>query len=229
MQHDYQQAQYYYFKAQEQPKITKLERKEAYSRILSMKKYQHLDDLVSNARKLEAEGYASAALKYYNDAIAYARSENINLITPTSDFNLELIRQLSEIETYLAQSRQYEQMNDQERARQSYIAAVTKSSELNSLMKQNNLSPAFSQTINNIQDFMNHRSEMVVEYREVFPDHYDTLYNLLAARLQEYLDKSVAIFVPQLTISLSIDTLHFQSSFCEGMKISYKDNRTDTF
>ena len=42
MQHDYQQAQYYYFKAQEQPKITKLERKEAYSRILSMKKYQHL-------------------------------------------------------------------------------------------------------------------------------------------------------------------------------------------
>ena len=229
MQHDYQQAQYYYFKAQEQPKITKLERKEAYSRILSMKKYQHLDDLVSNARKLEAEGYASAALKYYNDAIAYARSENINLITPTSDFNLELIRQLSEIETYLAQSRQYEQMNDQERARQSYIAAVTKSSELNSLMKQNNLSPAFSQTINNIQDFMNHRSEMVVEYREVFPDHYDTLYNLLAARLQEYLDKSVAIFVPQLTISLSLDTLHFQSSFCEGMKINYKDNRTDTF
>ena len=139
MLHDYQQAQYYYFKAQEQPKITKLERKEAYSRILSMKKYQHLDDLVSNARKLAAEGYASAALKYYNDAIAYARSENINLITPTSDFNLELIRQLSEIETYLAQSRQYEQMNDQERARQSYIAAVTKSSELNSLMKQNNL------------------------------------------------------------------------------------------
>ena len=105
MQHDYQQAQYYYFKAQEQPKITKLERKEAYSRILSMKKYQHLDDLVANARKLEAGGYASAALKYYNDAIAYARSENINLVTPTSDFNLELIRQLSEIETFLAQSR----------------------------------------------------------------------------------------------------------------------------
>ncbi|MCR4965796.1 MAG: hypothetical protein K6A41_09095 [Bacteroidales bacterium] len=229
MVHDYQQAQFFYFKAQEQPKISKTERKDAYNKILSMKKYQHLDDLVSNARRLEEGGYASASLKYYNDAIAYARDENLNLISPTSDFNMELIRQLSEIETFLAQSQRYEQMNDQERARQSYIEAVTRSSELNSLMKQNNLSPAFSQTINNIQDFMSRRDEVVLEYKEVYPDHYDSLSNYFSKLLHGYLDNAPALYVPQLTITCSIDTLKYVSSFCEGFKIHYKDNKIDTF
>ena len=229
MVHDYQQAQYYYFQAQEQPKITKTEKKEAYNRILSMKKYQHLDDLVSNARRLEEGGYASAALKYYNDAIAYARDENINMVTPTSDFNLELIRQLSEIEAFLAQSKKYEEMNDQERARQSYIEAVSRSSELNSLMKQNNLSPAFSQTINNIQEFMSRRPEIVLEYREAYPEHYDSLYDALATFLHDCMDHVPAVYIPQMTISCSIDSLNFLSSFCEGYKINYRDNSTDTF
>ena len=229
MLHDYQQAQYYYFQAQEQPKITKTEKKEAYNRILSMKKYQHLDDLVSNARRLEEGGYASAALKYYNDAIAYAREENINMVTPTSDFNLELIRQLSEIEAFLAQSKKYEEMNDQERARQSYVEAVTLSSELNSLLKQNNLSPAFSQTINNIQEFMSHRPEIMLEYREAYPEHYDSLYNALSAFLHDCMDHTSAIYVPQMSISCSIDSLGFVSSFCEGYEIKYRDNSTDTF
>ncbi len=228
-EHAYQQAQFYYFKAQEQQKISRTEKKEAYDRILLMKKYQHLDGLISNARKLESEGYAVAALKYYNDAIAYARDENLNLVTPTSDVNLELIRQLSEIEMYLTQSQQYENMNEQEKARQAYIAAVTKSSELNSLLKQNNLSPAFSKTINNIQEFMERRGEVVMDYREAYPDHYDSLYLHLSEQLKKYLNHSETVYVPQLTISCSIDSLGFTSSYAQGISIDYLTHKVDTF
>ncbi|MCQ2285081.1 MAG: hypothetical protein MJZ57_09295 [Bacteroidales bacterium] len=183
----YFEAQNFYFEAKKSKNLNRSTTEKINQKILLCKKYLHFESMMRNARQLENAQSFSGALKYYEDAFQYAQDEHLD-ITDTTHTRTETIQQLVSIYDLLDKSKAAEKQNDFEKTQKYFLDAIEKADLVSKNLEKEGFSASIGAKLDSLVQFMVYKNDTILNYKEWYPEHYDTIYHDIWNKLSQYLE-----------------------------------------
>jgi hypothetical protein len=223
----YDVARTYYVDAYRDARATRQNKKvqnQIKEKIVLMDCYSMYFHLLDQSRELEQLLDMESADKYCTDALAYAEYEHLNIPgIDTLKIRSKVLSQTSELCQNLTRVESLNVKGDHASARELFRQVQNKTEMLANDWKSHGFPKSFILKMDSIAHFPNNGRNMVLQYRQVFPDEFKALDSHLYQLLNQKATQTGNSIESDITFVFSLDTNGVLTQFIEGKPVVDRD------